>query len=336
MCRRRRQATRQRHGSRPGIRQKEIHLGGGELGRDRQGHDASGDGAEEEQCVIAGIGQTDHQPLARRHAEAQQPAGHPSRRQIESAIGPMLRRLEGRLGIGDDDEGGLLRRLRGRPAEAVACQVELGRRRLAGVAKGSLGGRHLDQAVDELEFRALLIALAELHLALHGIVVARAAGDGQNGLLVVVIGPGDGDLALVEDQRRAALPGFADHHAHAPAIVMAEQLLVALVIDLIGEGQDVADIVVLRADAGDGVGGRAFDHDQRGRRRGARLQRKGRHEQARDDQAATDCQHEVFPYRNDACRTWSSLGAFPATGFRGGRYSAFWPVVSQPGARPWP
>ena len=139
---RRRQPARQRHGGRAGIRQQEIRLGRCELRRDRQRHDAGGNGAEEEQGVVAGIGQADHQPLARRQPQSEQPAGDPARRQIEGAIAPLLRGLQRRLGIGDDEESGFLRRPRGRPAEAIACQVESGRRRLAGVAKGNLGGRH--------------------------------------------------------------------------------------------------------------------------------------------------------------------------------------------------
>src|SRR4051794_26237869 len=95
------------------------------------------------------------------------------------------------------------------------------------------------QVEDEVE-----LCTAGPGLQLHRAAAARigpcSAGDRKHAVLRVVERALDRDLAAVEERRPHALPGLADH-AHAEALIVSDLRLVALVEDVVCEGQDVAD-----------------------------------------------------------------------------------------------
>jgi repressor LexA len=120
--------------------------------------------------------------------------------------------------------------------------------------------RSADQVEDEGELGAAC-ARAQLHRAARVRVGAGAAGDRQHAVARVVERALDGDLPAREQRRPDALPGLADDHADAVALVAADLVGVRLVEDLVREGEDVADRVgrppvVVR----DGVVGGVLDH----------------------------------------------------------------------------
>ena len=84
--------------------------------------------AEEEEEVVAGVGQRDHQPLAGPDPGREQPGGDAAHGIVEFGEGPALGGLR-RIGIGDEDQPGLVRVARRARAEAVARHVEARRRR---------------------------------------------------------------------------------------------------------------------------------------------------------------------------------------------------------------
>src|SRR5438093_3078478 len=94
------------------------------------------------------------------------------------------------------------------------------------------------------------------HVAAHAGVLAGAAGDREHGIAGIEERTLDRDLAGVEREGPEALPRLARYRAHAPAVVGADLLRVGRVVDLVGEGKEIAGAVILRAEIGDGVAGR--------------------------------------------------------------------------------
>src|SRR5882724_11232857 len=121
------------------------------------------------------------------------------------------------------------------------------------------GPTSMRELVDKVVFTALRVAGMELHLATGAVILARASGHGQDGIAGIEEGPRDAQLAILQRQGPIAFPGLADDGANAPAIVLADKFLVVLVIDLVGESQEVADAVPFGTQIGDGIRRRPLD-----------------------------------------------------------------------------
>src|SRR3954462_11277141 len=103
----------------------------------------------------------------------------------------------------------------------------------------------------------------EVHGPARSAVAPGAPGDRERAVLRIEERPLDRDLAAREERRPVALVGGALHRPQAVAVVRADLLGVPAVEQDVGERQDVADGVVLRARVGRRVDRRVLDYSNR-------------------------------------------------------------------------
>lgn len=123
------------------------------------------------------------------------------------------------------------------------------------------------QVEDEVEGRALLVAVVQGHRATGTHVGPGPAGDGQLAAALVRERPLNADRAGFEVGGPAAFPQLADHDTNAVPGVPADSPLVRGVVDLVVPGEHVAHFVLVRAVC-NRIGGRSLDHVDRGCSRG--------------------------------------------------------------------
>src|SRR5262249_3682150 len=102
------------------------------------------------------------------------------------------------------------------------------------------------QVEDEVELRAGGVVVLERHPTARVSELARASGDGEDGVAGVRERPFHGDLAAGQERGPVALPGLADDDPNAVALVAADLARVCAVEDVVREREDVAREVRVR------------------------------------------------------------------------------------------